>query len=429
MEYSCIQLNDLPDEILIYILKKSSNAEVLYSLLGVNKRLNKIVHDSIFTNDLSLLMSTSDGFVYSLPDLILYRFCSHILPKIHQKIQWLHLESLSMERILRVTNYPNLYGISLHNIQAKTAIDLFTNETSIIRTLKNPLLSLTIDISTDRTQHYLINNNAIIFNRIFTIFPNLQYLNFGPSSICDERLSICLRASTVISTNLLELHVSLRTFHHCLYLLDGHFNQLHTLYVDLSVIGYESRRVNNMKKLPSLKCFRLHCETITFVYDELVLPLLYRMSNLEKLDLYINVGERKTFFDGNDFKMNIINYMPQLNKFTFNICSLSSFYNDINLPSNEDIQKTFSDFNDKQIIYWTDYFPKVKKGYCHIYSYPYQLKYYNKITNNFPDGIFKYVRQVSLYDERPFEHEFFLRIAELFPFMEELTIHNAQRQI
>ncbi|CAF4730655.1 unnamed protein product, partial [Rotaria sp. Silwood2] len=31
-----------------------------------------------------------------------------------------------MERILRVTNYPNLYGISLHNIQAKTAIDLFT---------------------------------------------------------------------------------------------------------------------------------------------------------------------------------------------------------------------------------------------------------------------------------------------------------------
>ncbi|CAF4196107.1 unnamed protein product [Rotaria sp. Silwood2] len=374
-------------------------------------------------------MSTSDGLVYSLSDLILDRFYSHILPSIHQKIQWLHLESVSMERILHVKNYPNLYGISLHNIQEKKAIDLFTNETSIIRKLNNQLLSLTIDISTNRTQDYLTNNNAIIFNRIFTMFPNLQYLNFGRSSICDERLSFCFTRLTVISTNLLELHVCLRSFYDCLYLLDGHFNQLHTLYVDLSVIGYKKIRVNNMKKLPSLKCFRLHCETITFVYDELVLPLLYRMSNLEKLDLYINVGERKTFFDGNDFKMNIINYMPQLNKFTFNICSLSSFYNDINLPSNEDIQKTFSNFNDKQIIYWTDYFPKVKKGYCHIYSYPYQLKYYNKITNNFPDGIFKYVRQVSLYDERPFEHEFFLRIAELFPFMEELTIHNEQRQI
>ncbi len=132
MEYSCVELNDLPDEILIYILKKLANAEVLYSLSGVNKRLNKIVHDSVFTNDLSLLMSTSDGLVYSLPDLILDRFRSHILPPIHQKIQWLHLESLSMERILRATNYPNLYAISLHNIQPKTAIDLFTGKIFLI---------------------------------------------------------------------------------------------------------------------------------------------------------------------------------------------------------------------------------------------------------------------------------------------------------
>ncbi len=65
------------------------------------------------------------------------------------------------------------------------------------------------------------------------------------------------------------------------------------------------------------------------------------MSNLEKLDLCIAVSERKTFFDGNDLKMNIIDHMPQLNKFTFNIRSSSSFYNEINLPSNEDIQKTF----------------------------------------------------------------------------------------
>ncbi|CAF4785807.1 unnamed protein product, partial [Rotaria sp. Silwood2] len=123
---SCVRLNDLPDEILISIFKKLSNAEVLYYLLGVNKRINKIVHDYVFTNELSLLMSTSDDLIYSLPDLILDRFCSHILPKIHQKIQWLHLESRSMERILLATNYPNLYGISLHNIHAKTAMDLFT---------------------------------------------------------------------------------------------------------------------------------------------------------------------------------------------------------------------------------------------------------------------------------------------------------------
>ncbi|CAF0944820.1 unnamed protein product [Rotaria sordida] len=44
-------------------------------------------------------------------------------------------------------------------------------------------------------------------------------------------------------------------------------------------------------------------------------------------------------------------------------------------------------------------------------------------------GIFKYVRQVELYDQRPFQHEFFLRIAKLFPLMEELIMHNEQRQI
>ncbi|CAF2544542.1 unnamed protein product [Rotaria sp. Silwood2] len=68
-------------------------------------------------------------------------------------------------------------------------------------------------------------------------------------------------------------------------------------------------------------------------------------------------------------------------------------------------------------------------SYCHIYSYPYTLKYYDDITNNFPGGILIYVRKVSLFDERPFEHEFFLRIQKSFPFMEELTVRNEKRQI
>ncbi|CAF4563734.1 unnamed protein product, partial [Rotaria magnacalcarata] len=32
MEYTCVQLNDLPDEVLMIILKKLANMEVLYSL-------------------------------------------------------------------------------------------------------------------------------------------------------------------------------------------------------------------------------------------------------------------------------------------------------------------------------------------------------------------------------------------------------------
>jgi len=51
------------------------------------------------------------------------------------------------------------------------------------------------------------------------------------------------------------------------------------------------------------------------------------------------------------------------------------FNNQISLSSNEDIQKTFIDFKDNQIISSVDYFSKVERGRCHVYSYPYKLKH------------------------------------------------------
>jgi len=47
--YSCVQLNDLPDEILMIIFKKWSNIALIYSFIDINKRLNKKVYTSIFT--------------------------------------------------------------------------------------------------------------------------------------------------------------------------------------------------------------------------------------------------------------------------------------------------------------------------------------------------------------------------------------------
>src|SRR5437868_3621858 len=76
------------------------------------------------------------------------------------------------------------------------------------------------------------------------------------------------------------------------------------------------------QKLPNLRCFSLYCSIPTHDYDKLIVPLLHRMLNLEKLDLNLNdVVHDKGLIDGNILKVNIINYMPQLNKFTFNIRS------------------------------------------------------------------------------------------------------------
>jgi hypothetical protein len=167
---------------------------------------------------------------------------------------------------------------------------------------------------------------------------------------------------------------------------------------------------------------------MTDAYDQLILPLLHRMLNLEELHLSLLIWTRQTFVDGNNLKLNILNHLPLLKKFSFNIVTNTRVYNQSNLPSNDDIQQTLKDFQYGQMISSIDHFQENQYSQCHIYSYPYQLKYYDNITNNFPDGIFRSVRRVSLFDERPFEHEFFLRIQTSFPFMEKLTLRNNKRQ-
>ncbi|CAF1155725.1 unnamed protein product [Rotaria sp. Silwood1] len=63
-------------------------------------------------------------------------------------------------------------------------------------------------------------------------------------------------------------------------------------------------------------------------------------------------------------------------------------------------------------------------GQCYVYSYPFTLTSYECITNNFPGGLFTYVREVSLYDKHLFEHKHFLQIQKSFSFMEDLTVTN-----
>ncbi|CAF3133663.1 unnamed protein product [Rotaria sp. Silwood2] len=163
-------------------------------------------------------------------------------------------------------------------------------------------------------------------------------------------------------------------------------------------------------------------------YDELLLPFLYRMPNLEKLASYFVVERNKSFIDGYQLKRDIINKMPQLNQFLFSICSIIDLNNEIDLPTNEDIQNTFRDFKNNQITSYINYFSESKKGKCQIYSYPVTIRRDEFIANNFPDGIFKCVRQVSLFDERSFEHEFFLRLQKAFPFMNSLLVNNKKAQ-
>ena len=148
LEYPCVEFNDLPDEILLIILKKLKNIEVLYSLMGVNKRLDQIAHDYNFTNSLTLLEYCSYDHIYSLPDPILDRFCLQILSEIQHQIKWLNLDASSMERILLSGNYSNLSGLGIFNIEKDNVLHLVSGKIySKFFQKSNQMKSQTINLS------------------------------------------------------------------------------------------------------------------------------------------------------------------------------------------------------------------------------------------------------------------------------------------
>ncbi|CAF3964228.1 unnamed protein product, partial [Rotaria sp. Silwood1] len=106
--------------------------------------------------------------------------------------------------------------------------------------------------------------------------------------------------------------------------------------------------------------------TETPFYNNLIVPFLQQMSNLEKLDLYIAV-DQETFIDGNNLKNNVINYLGRLNKFTFSMRSFIHLANQTHLLSNEEIQHSLTDLGDNQVITYVDYFLKERSVQCHFY--------------------------------------------------------------
>jgi hypothetical protein len=91
------------------------------------------------------------------------------------------------------------------------------------------------------------NINIFIFSKICIKFKNLEYLNFSSSSH-NEQLTFGTFSDTPsikFSSNLLELHVVIQNIQDFVYLLDDHFNQLHTFYVTICPRFFEWPSVNN----------------------------------------------------------------------------------------------------------------------------------------------------------------------------------------
>ena len=152
------------------------------------------------------------------------------------------------------------------------------------------------------------------------------------------------------------------------------------------------------------------------------------MLNLEELTLFLSIVRPKTIYiDGNHLYDEVLNYMPQLNKFVFSIYTSTRIitdHNAFNFPSNDDIRNSFIKRGFQAIDVYVNNKLIDNKGKCHIYSLPYQFNEFYYMNSCFQGGKFDKVRLLLMRDEHPFEHELFKIISRDFPFLQQLIIYN-----
>ncbi|CAF2346741.1 unnamed protein product [Rotaria sp. Silwood2] len=424
MNRSNVHLLDLPDEILLMILKRLNNIDVLYSLLDINNgRLNILAQENTFTNILKLV----GIYDFSLID----RFCNYILPRIHHNAKCFIFDSFCIKRFLLATDYPNLTELKILHFQQDFALDYLTNESLVRSIFQEQITNLTlINDDEDGMIRSLKNYTTNVYSHILTFFKNLKELSImEPSAISMyPGLSLCYLPSTTFSSPILtHLYINLKTFDDCLYLLDGRLRKLTTLCVNVYSIDEYSRIVHNMDKLFNLKCFSLKSFFRFKQYDRIV-SLLRRMSNLEKLTLYLPIKGRNTVIDGTYVQHDILYYTPQLHSFTFYICTYVKTVDLSYKLSTEDIQQTLTNIGQQHVTSIVNY---IQGGIaaCSIFSLPFEFDYVKQLGNEFPNIVFSYVTFLLVEDTNPFKHEFFIRISRSFPLLKYLRIFNIESQV
>ncbi|CAF5113833.1 unnamed protein product, partial [Rotaria sp. Silwood1] len=119
------------------------------SLTGINERIDKILYEYRVTQSLTIFQQESNDVICPPYENLIDKFCFRILPKIGRNIKWLHLEFLSVDRILVAAFYSNLYGLGLYNINMNTAASLFFARSSSLHMFKHQITSLIIHLDKD----------------------------------------------------------------------------------------------------------------------------------------------------------------------------------------------------------------------------------------------------------------------------------------
>ncbi|CAF1216291.1 unnamed protein product [Adineta steineri] len=360
MNRSNVHLLDLPDEILLLILKNLNNINVLYFLLDINnRRLNNLARENIFSNILKF--DSIDNIS------IIDRFCNDILPRIRHNVKCFVFDAVFMERILLVTDYPNLTKLTICHFQQEIASNYFTK----------------------------------------------------PSVMSYPPLSLCYLPSTTFSSPILtHLYINVETLDDCFYLLDGRLRKLTTLCVNVYYVNTFVEIVHNMDQLLNLKCFSLKLFHSFQQYDKIALLLRRRNRVIDGTNVQHDILDYMPQL--RSFTFYICTYVDPV------ALPYKSSSEDIQQTlTNIGLQHVSS-----MVSYVTTngIFLYDVRAACSIFSLPFKFDYLRDLGNNFPNIVFSYVTYLVIEDTIPFEHEFFMRIARSFPLLKHLCIWNSESQ-
>ncbi|CAF5029204.1 unnamed protein product, partial [Rotaria sp. Silwood1] len=377
------------------------------------------------------ILTTLTDDIFSFNDSIINRFCTNILPQIHHNVKCLILDSLSMERILGVANYPNLTQLKLYNFSDKIVSSYFTVETPLRYIFQQQITDLILEFENDFNDISIKNFTADTYEYILKFFENLKHLSiigsfprFFPPLILNN-----LPSTTFFSSILNKLSIHVMTFNDCLALLDGRLQQLTSLIIVIDNMQYHSSNVYHIDDLPNLKCFSLTIyDCLTDAYDSQILPLFRRLLNLEELCLCIAIKNRTTLIDGNHVSDEILIHMPRLRTFKFCISMNIRMNNLVHYLSKNDIQRSFINMKQhQQVDCIVNY--RYGIGTYHVFSLPFMFDCLEYVGNKFPSIVFNHVIRLTVRDEVSFGHEFFHRIAWSFPFLKYLCVMNNKPQL
>ena len=108
---------------------------------------------------------------------------------------------------------------------------------------KSQITRLIIEINPIKSRMWTLKS---ICSFIFSVFLNLTHLIFYESSYKKiVRLLFDSPTPKISSSTLMVLNIKVQSFHVCLYLLDGRFNQLQTFFIELANIHIPDQEIEN----------------------------------------------------------------------------------------------------------------------------------------------------------------------------------------